>query len=75
MYKRIFALLAGVLTAAALLTACGSTPSGSTSIPEDGSVSLEPSVSVLAPVDDPEPAYTNPLTGDTIRFTTGINFI
>lgn len=64
MYKRIFALLAGVLTAAALLTACGSTPSGSTSVPEDGSVSLEPSVSVLAPVDDPEPAYTNPLTGE-----------
>lgn len=64
MYKRISTLLSGILAAMTLLSACGSTPSASSSAPGDVSISLEPSVSVIAPVVDPEPLYTNPLTGE-----------
>ena len=64
MNKRFFALLAGVLAALILLSACGSTPPASSSAPGDGSLSLEPSVSVLAPVVEPDPLYINPLTGE-----------
>ena len=64
MYKRFSCLLAGVLAAVMLLSACGSTQPRSSSAPPDGSLSLEPSVSVLAPVTEPEPLYTNPLTGE-----------
>lgn len=62
MYKRIFCLVAGALATVTLLSACGSTPSG-TSVSGYGSLSLEPSISVLAPVVEPDPLYTNPLTG------------
>lgn len=64
MYKRISCLMACVLAAVTLLSACGSTPSVSSSASGDGSLSLEPSVSVLAPVAKPDPLYTNPLTGE-----------
>ena len=65
MYKRISCLLTGVLACATLLSACGpATPSGSSSASGDGSLSLEPSISVLAPVVEPDPLYTNPLTGE-----------
>jgi len=63
MYKRISCLLAGVLAAVMLLSACGSHVPDASSAPGDGSLSLEPSVSVMAPV-DPIPLYTNPLTGE-----------
>ena len=64
MYKRISSLLAGVLATVTLLSACGSTTPPASSAPGDGSLIPEPSVSVLAPVPDPEPLYTNPLTGE-----------
>ena len=66
MYKRFLCLLLVVLTVA--LSACGSTPSASSS------ESFEPSVSTFAPGDGsgdvsqepvkPAPLYTNPLTGE-----------
>lgn len=64
MYKRVSCLLAGVLAAVMLLSACGSdvVPDAS-SVSGDGSLSLEPSVSTIAPV-DPIPLYTHPLTGE-----------
>ncbi len=65
MYKRSLCLLSALLVMTILLSACGSTPSGSVS------ESLEPSVSAFAPsgstsqeLPDPGPAYTNPLTGE-----------
>ncbi len=62
MNKRFFSPLAGVLAALTLLSACGSkTPAVSSSAP---GISLEPAVSTLAPVPEPEPLYTNPLTGE-----------
>jgi len=64
MYKRVSCLLAGVLACIMLLSACGSDVPPDASSSGDGSLSLEPSVSVLAPVVDPEPLYTNPLTGE-----------
>lgn len=64
MYKRVSCLLAGVLACIMLLSACGPDVSGASSASGDGSLSMEPSVSVLAPVVDPEPLYTNPLTGE-----------
>ncbi|MBE6972261.1 MAG: DUF3048 domain-containing protein [Ruminococcaceae bacterium] len=64
MYKRVSCLLAGVLAAVMLLSACGSdAPPTASSSSGDGSLSLEPSVSTMAPV-DPIPLYTNPLTGE-----------
>ena len=64
MYKRVSCLLAGVLAAVMLLSACGShVPPDASSSAGDGSLSLEPSVSTMAPV-DPTPLYTNPLTGE-----------
>ncbi len=60
MNKRMFSLLAGMLAALMLLSACGEdTPASSSSAPD---ISLEPAISTLAPV-EPEPLYTNPLTG------------
>ena len=64
MCKRFSCLLAGILAIVTLLSACGPAPSVSSSASGDGSLSLEPSVSVLAPVVDPEPLFTNPLTGE-----------
>jgi len=63
MYKRVSRLLAGIL-ACAMLSACGSDVPGPSSASGDGSLSLEPSVSVLAPVVEPKPLYINPLTGE-----------
>lgn len=64
MYKRISCLLAGVLATVMLLSACGpSVPPDASSASGDGSLSLEPSVSTMAPV-DPVPLYVNPLTGE-----------
>lgn len=60
MNKRFFSLLAGVLAALTLLSACGSKPPAVSSAP---GISLEPAVSTLAPAAEPEPLYTNPLTG------------
>jgi len=63
MYKRVFTLLAGVLAGVMLLSACGSDVPDVSSTSGDGSLSLEPSISTMAPV-DPIPLYTNPLTGE-----------
>ena len=68
MNKRISSLLAATLTLLLLLSACGDSASSGSSASESssapaGDLSLEPSVSTLAPV-DPEPLYTNPLTGE-----------
>jgi len=63
MYKRFLSLLAGALACVTLLSACGS-PSPASSASGDGSLSLEPSVSVMAPVVEPDPLYINPLTGE-----------
>lgn len=60
MNKRMFPLLAGMLAALMLLSACGGDAPASSSSPPD--LSLEPAISTLAPV-VPEPLYTNPLTG------------
>ena len=64
MYKRISSLLAGVLATVMLLSACGPDTPDASSSSGDGSLSLEPSISTLAPVVDPVPLYTNPLTGE-----------
>ena len=64
MYKRISSLLAGVLATVMLLSACGPDTPDASSSSGDSSLSLEPSISTLAPVVDPVPLYTNPLTGE-----------
>ena len=51
MYKRVFTLLAGVLAGVMLLSACGSDVPDVSSTSGDGSLSLEPSISTMAPVD------------------------
>lgn len=57
-------LLAGLLMVP--LASCGGGGKSSASSSEPGSASLpeEPSVSVIAPVEDPEPLHINPLTGE-----------
>lgn len=57
-------LLAGLLILP--LYACGKKDDGGASSSQPGSASGsgEPSVSVIAPVTDPEPLYVNPLTGE-----------
>ena len=66
--KKPLALLLSLVLTAGLLSACGKgdSPAASSSMPD------EPSVSVIAPVEEPEPEpepepvlpYTNPLTGE-----------
>ena len=57
-------LLAGLLMVP--LASCGGGGKSSASSSEPGSASLPegPSVSVIAPVEDPEPIHVNPLTGE-----------
>ena len=65
MKQRFFSLLAGALACMTLLSACAdNTAPPVSSSSADGSVSLEPSISVLAPVVEPDPLYLNPLTGE-----------
>ena len=70
MYKHFFRLAAAVL-AILTLSACGSgtppvvsSPSSSPAPEVVAPPPLEPAVSVIAPVVEPEPLYTNPLTGE-----------
>ena len=62
MYKRTLCLCTGVLASLLLLSACGGKTPPAASSPEE--LYPEPAISAIAPVEEPEPLYTNPLTGE-----------